>query len=67
LPPGVRWADFVPVALLGSIGYTVSLLISQLAFDDPVRQEHAAIAILAASLTGSLAAAMALRSRDRRG
>ena len=67
LPPGVRWGDVVPIALLGSIGYTVSLLISRLAFDDPAREEHAAVAILAASLTGSLAAVVALRSRDRRG
>ena len=65
LPPGVRWADVVPIALLGSIGYTVSLLISRLAFDDPAREEHAAIAILAASVAGSLAAALALRARNR--
>jgi NhaA family Na+:H+ antiporter len=55
----------VPIALLGSIGYTVSLLISRLAFDDPARQEHAALAILAAAIMGSLAALAALRMRDR--
>jgi len=65
LPKGVRWADVLPIALLGSIGYTVSLLISRLAFDDPAQEEHAAIAILAAAVTGSLAAAVALRARDR--
>ena len=63
LPPGVRWADVVPIAVLGSIGYTVSLLISRLAIDDPAREEHAAIAILAASMTASLAAAVLLRWR----
>jgi NhaA family Na+:H+ antiporter len=55
----------VPIAILGSIGYTVSLLIARLALDDPAREEHAALAILAASITASIAAAVLLRLRGR--
>jgi NhaA family Na+:H+ antiporter len=65
LPPGVRWGDFFPIAVLGSIGFTVSLLMSRLAFDDPVREERAAIAILAASVIASVVAAVLLRLRVR--
>jgi NhaA family Na+:H+ antiporter len=65
LPPNVRWGDVLPIAILGSIGFTVSLLIARLAFDDPAREEHAAIAILAASVAGAVAGAVLLRSRDR--
>jgi NhaA family Na+:H+ antiporter len=63
LPAGVRWADVVPVAVLGGIGYTVSLLVSRLAFDDVAAQERAAAAVLAASCAASLAAVVLLRVR----
>jgi len=66
LPPGVGWGDVVPLAILGGIGYTVSLLISRLAFDDPTRAEHAAIAVLAASVACAGLAAGLLRLRARR-
>ena len=65
LPTGVGWADVLPITILGGIGYTVSLLISRLAIDDPVGEEHAAIAILAASITASIVAALLLRVRER--
>jgi NhaA family Na+:H+ antiporter len=63
LPSGVRWSDVVPVALLAGIGYTVSLLISRLAFDDPAAQERVDAAILAASVAASLLAVLLLRRR----
>jgi NhaA family Na+:H+ antiporter len=63
LPEAVRWGDVVPVALLGGIGYTVSLLIAQLSLPDASAQDSAAAAILAASVVASLAAVVLLRRR----
>ena len=66
LPEGVHWADVVPVAVLGSIGFTVSLLISQLAFGDgsPL-EERVAAAILLTSVVASALALVLLRRRSR--
>jgi NhaA family Na+:H+ antiporter len=65
LPRNVQWRDVVPVAMLGAIGYTVSLLIAQLAFDDAAAQERASAAVLAASALASLLAVAMLRRRSR--
>lgn len=65
LPDSVRWGDVVPVAVLGAIGYTVSLLIAQLALPDPAAQERAAAAVLAAAAVASLVAVALLRRRSR--
>jgi Na+:H+ antiporter, NhaA family len=54
------------VATLSGIGFTVSLLIAELAFhDDPGRLEHVKLAVLVASLTASALAAVQLRRRNR--
>jgi NhaA family Na+:H+ antiporter len=66
LPASVGWADVLPVAVLAGIGYTVSLLIARLAFDDPAAQERAGAAVLAASALAALAALALLRVRARR-
>ena len=63
LPDNVRWADVLPLAMLGAIGYTVSLLIAGLAFDDTAAQERSAAAVLAASAVASVAALLLLRRR----
>jgi Na+:H+ antiporter, NhaA family len=63
LPSGVGWSDFAPVALLAGIGYTVSLLISRLAFDDVAAQQRSDAAILAASIVASVIAVLLLRRR----
>lgn len=65
LPDGVRWADVVPIAVLGSIGFTVSLLISQLAFGDAELSERVAAAILVTSVVASAVAIALLRRRSR--
>jgi NhaA family Na+:H+ antiporter len=55
----------VPVVILGAIGYTVSLLIAQLALPDVGAQERAAAAVLVASLVAALLAVVLLRRRSR--
>jgi NhaA family Na+:H+ antiporter len=65
LPTGVGWGDVVPVAMLGAIGYTVSLLVCQLATPDAATAEIASTAVLAASLLASVVAVVLLRRRGR--
>ncbi len=49
LPAGVKWRHLLGAAWLGSIGFTMSLFISQLAFADPLIKEQAKLGILTAS------------------
>ena len=65
LPDSVTWGDVLPVAMLGAIGYTVSLLISRLAFSDIEAEERSAAAVLVASVLASLIAVVLLRRRPR--
>lgn len=66
LARGLSWLDIAAVGLLGGIGFTVSLLIAELAFDYGSAEEKAAkIAVLSASLLASLLAVIALRVRAR--
>ncbi len=65
LPDRVTWSDVLPVAVLGAIGYTVSLLIARLAFDNAAAQERSAAAVLAASVLASAIAVVMLRRRSR--
>ena len=66
LAPGVRWADVGGVGLLAGIGFTVSLLIADLAFDGDERGEHATLAVLIASLLAAGIGAAVLAWRGRR-
>jgi NhaA family Na+:H+ antiporter len=54
LPAGVGWRHILGVAWLAGIGFTMSLFISQLAFDNPIIAERAKIGILVASLVAGL-------------
>jgi Na+:H+ antiporter, NhaA family len=54
LPPGVAWPQLLGAAWLGGIGFTMSLFISQLAFQDPAQLELAKIGILLGSLLAAL-------------
>lgn len=56
-PAGTTWAQLVSVAALAGVGFTVSLFVSELAFDDPAVLEQAKMGVLAASIiAGSLGA-----------
>ena len=65
LPERVGWGEVLPVAMLGAIGYTVSLLIAGLAFDGGEGTDEASAAVLAASATASVIALVLLRRRAR--
>jgi NhaA family Na+:H+ antiporter len=54
LPPGVRSSQVWGVAAVGGIGFTVSLFIAQLAFDDPATVDHAKVGIFAGSIVSGL-------------
>jgi len=67
LDPDLAWIDILGVAILAGVGFTVSLLISELGFGQgSPEDDHAKVAILAGSLIAALAAALLLRSRNRR-
>ncbi len=66
LSSSLRWNDVLAVGILAGIGFTVSLLIGELAFEaDPVRQTAAKIGILLASTIAAVLAAIALLARGR--
>ncbi len=65
LPGGVTWLQMVAVGSLAGIGFTVSIFISSLAFDDPIHLMEAKSAVLAASLVAGLAGFFALRHEAR--
>jgi len=67
LQQGLTWPDVTGVAMLAGIGFTVSLLIGELAFAaNPESDDHVKIAVLTGSLSAALLAAVVLRVRNRR-
>ncbi|GLH99708.1 Na(+)/H(+) antiporter NhaA [Phytohabitans aurantiacus] len=66
LDEGLGWADVIGLAMLGGVGFTVSLLIGELAFGtgNP-REEHVKVAVLTGSLIAALLASVVLRIRNR--
>ncbi|GAB2889719.1 Na+/H+ antiporter NhaA [Streptomyces mayteni] len=66
LNPTLGWADVAGGAMLAGIGFTVSLLIAELAFaDQPALAEHAKAAVLVGSLLSALVASLVLTLRGR--
>jgi Na+:H+ antiporter, NhaA family len=66
LNPELEWSDLFALSVLAGIGFTVSLLISELAFeDDPALTQQAKAAVLVGSLICALIAAALLRLRNR--
>ncbi|PZG42905.1 Na+/H+ antiporter NhaA [Spongiactinospora gelatinilytica] len=62
----LHWRDMAAVSLLGGVGFTVSLLIGDLAYGgDPARADAVTTGVLAASLVCSLLAAALLHFRVR--
>jgi NhaA family Na+:H+ antiporter len=66
LDDDLAWVDVVGMALLGGIGFTVSLLIGELAFGaGTTRDEHVKVGVLTGSLVSALCAAVVLGARNR--
>ncbi len=66
LDEDLSWLDVLGVSLLGGIGFTVSLLIGDLAFGaGSGADQHVKIGILAGSILAALLAAVLVKSRDR--
>ncbi|WP_377640161.1 Na+/H+ antiporter NhaA [Oryzobacter terrae] len=66
LDDGLAWADVVGLALLTGVGFTVSLLVGELAYGTGgARDDHVKLAVLVGSLTAAALATVVLRSRDR--
>ncbi|HEX5333170.1 MAG TPA: Na+/H+ antiporter NhaA [Cellulomonas sp.] len=66
LDASLGWLDVLCVAVLGGIGFTVSLLIGDLAFGAAsARDDHVKVGVLAASVLASVLAAVLLRARNR--
>ena len=66
LPPGVRWGHIHGIAAVAGIGFTVSLFIAGLAFDDELLQDDAKLGTLIASVVAAIAGAVVLSVAARR-
>lgn len=66
LPAKAGWVQMAGLALLCGIGFTMSLFIGLLAFNDPNVQDHVKIGILLGSLTSGLIGAALLMACGRR-
>ncbi len=66
LDPDLAWIDVVGLAMLTGVGFTVSLLISELSFAEGTASAvHAKVAILAASVLAAVLAGVVLSLRNR--
>lgn len=69
LPQGIRWPHILGVALLGGIGFTMSLFVSGLSFTDPEFLHYSKFAILFGSVISAATGIfllLALSSADSR-
>ena len=66
LDAALRWIDVFGVALLAGIGFTVALLIGELAYGiDSPRNDHVKIGVLTGSVIAAVIASIVLRLRNR--
>ena len=66
LDPDLSWLDVIGLAVLGGIGFTVSLLVSELSFGQGTPSDDIGkVAILTASVLAAVLAAIVLGSRNR--
>ena len=64
LNPDLAWADVLALAALAWIGFTVALLIGELAFTHPADEDHIKAAVLLGSLLSAAGAAVLLKRRN---
>ncbi|MFG3659404.1 Na+/H+ antiporter NhaA [Streptomyces sp. NPDC047706] len=64
LNPDLAWADVFALAVLAGIGFTVALLIGELAFPDPAAAEPIKAAVLVGSFVAAFLAALLVKRRN---
>ncbi len=64
LDEGLSWADIAAVGTLAGVGFTVSLLVTELAYDDPAQVQLVKTAVIIGSLAASVLAAGLLIRRN---
>jgi NhaA family Na+:H+ antiporter len=62
MPKSVTWKQLSAVGILAGIGFTVSIFISSLAFDDPTQLMEAKTAVLGASVIAGVAGYFLLKN-----
>jgi Na+:H+ antiporter, NhaA family len=65
LPSGASWRSIVGIGALAGIGFTVSIFVTGLAFDEVALQDEAKLGILTASLLAAMLGAAVLTVRRR--
>jgi NhaA family Na+:H+ antiporter len=65
-PEGATWAQVLGVAMLGGIGFTMSLFVGMLAFPDPAQAAPLRLGVLAGSLVSAIAGYLVLAACSRR-
>lgn len=65
LPDDVSWLHIVGMAALAGIGFTVSIFIGGLAFDDPALVDQAKLGVLVASVVAAVVGAAVLQAAAR--
>ncbi len=66
LDADLRWVDVLGLSLLAGIGFTVSLLIGELAYrGNSAAQDSAQVGVLTGSVTAAILAILVLRTRNR--
>ncbi|MGU3432390.1 Na+/H+ antiporter NhaA [Actinomycetes bacterium M1A6_2h] len=66
LDEGITWVDVLGLAMLAGIGFTVSLLIGDLAFGAGTeRDDHVKVGVLVGSVLAATVASVVLRARNR--
>ena len=65
LPEGVSWRHVYGAAALAGIGFTMSLFIGTLAFDEPALQSSARLGVLSGSLLSGIVGYVILRTLTR--
>ena len=66
MPAGGSWRGLYGVAVLGGIGFTMSLFIGTLAFPDPVHEAQVRLGVLAGSLASAVVGYLLLSAAPRR-
>ncbi|MSO44708.1 MAG: Na+/H+ antiporter NhaA [Thermoleophilia bacterium] len=66
MPTGVRWSQMIGIGLIAGIGFTVSLFITDLAFDNDPLSTAAKVGVLGGSVLAAVLGSAVLRAVSRR-